>query len=349
MLRQKGHGAGQSLFRVIVDQFLAREMHPERDVAQFERLALGLMERLDTETIATVARQLCVHPETPRSIVVKLYEMGGRTALIALEFAPKISSDDLLVRAAHGASEEAVAIARRIDLDHGIISALASRREVEILWSLAANRRAFFDPVTLCALTLAGRDDLRLGRILLDRGESALDIEPLFLAANHMERAAIILEATKSAFVDSAADAAPKASGAAIAKALERAALAGGLEAAADVLTDALDCGRSLALAILADKSGEALALALVVFGVSEEAAIRVLLRADSRIVYDVARVRSLVGLMRFIPLHAAKRIVASMTGTMYVRKEPPCRSPISDVANPSYSSGVISRLASVA
>jgi hypothetical protein len=60
-----------------------------------------------------------------------------------------------------------------------------------------------------------------------------------------MERAAIILEATKSAFVDSAADAAPKASGAAIAKALERAALAGGLEAAADVLTDALDCGRS--------------------------------------------------------------------------------------------------------
>jgi len=57
MLRQNGHGADESLFRVIVDQFLAREMHPERDVAQFERLALGLMERLDTETIAAVARQ----------------------------------------------------------------------------------------------------------------------------------------------------------------------------------------------------------------------------------------------------------------------------------------------------
>jgi uncharacterized protein (DUF2336 family) len=332
MLRQNGHGADESLFRVIVDQFLARQMHAQCDLTQFERLALGLMERLDTGTIDTgtidtVARQLCVHPETPRSIIAKLYEMVGRSALIALEFAPKISSDDLLVRAEHGASEEAVAIARRIDLDHGIISALASRREVEILWSLAANRRAFFDPVTLCALTQAGRDDLRLGRILLDRGESALDIEPLFLAANHMERAAIILEATKSAFVDLAADAAPRASGAAIAKALERSALAGGLEAAADVLAEALDCGRSLALAILADKSGEALALALVVFGVSEEAAIRVLLRADSCIVHDVARVRSLVGLMRFIPLHAAKRIVASMTGTMY---EPPrvCRRP---------------------
>jgi len=272
MLRQKDQGVDASLFRVIVDQFVARQMHARSDVIQFERLALGLMEGLDAETIAAVARPLCVHPETPESIVAKLFDIGGRCALIAFEFAPNIFSPDLLARAEHGAAEEAAAIARRADLDRAVISTLASRREAEILRPLAANRRAWLDPAALRALTQAGRDDLQLGRILFDRGESTLDPEPLFLAATHMERAAIMLEATKSAFVDPEPDGAPKAPGAAIAKALERAALAGGLEAAADVLADALDCGRSRALAILADKSGEALALALVGFGAAEDA-----------------------------------------------------------------------------
>ena len=325
MSREKGQDqrVDANLFRVIVDQFVARRMHARSDILQFERLALGLMEGLDAESVAAVAQSLCTHPETPESLIAKLFDIGGRCALIAFEFAPNIPSRDLLARAEHGPVEEAAAIARRADLDRMVVAMLASRREVEILQSLAANKNARLDPATLRALTQAARDDLQLGRILLDRGESALDAEPLFLAATHMERAAIMLEATKSAFVDPVPDSAPRMSGATIAKNLERAARSKGLEAAADVLAEALDCRKNRARAILADKSGEALALALVVLGVDEEGAIRVFLRADPRIAHDVARVRSLVGLMRFIPPRAARRIVASMIGAIRSEREP--------------------------
>jgi uncharacterized protein (DUF2336 family) len=335
MLREKSQDrdVDASLFRVIVEQFVARRMHARSDVLQFERLALGLMDGLDAETIAAVVQPLCVHPETPGSIIAKLFDIGGRCALIAFEFAPNIPSRDLLARAEHGAVEEATAIARRADLDRTVVAMLASRREAEILQSLAANRNARLDRATLRSLTHAARDNLRLGRILLDRDEAGLDPEPLFLAATHLERAAIVLEATKSAFVDPVPESTPRAPGETIAKNLEFAARREGLDAAAEVLAEALDCRRSRARAILTDKSGEALALALVVLGVSEEGAIRVFLRADPQIAHDVARVRSLVGLMRFIPPRAARRIVASMTGTIRVDRESQRRSLLPDAS----------------
>jgi uncharacterized protein (DUF2336 family) len=324
MLREKSQDrdVDASLFRVIVEQFVARRMHARSEVLQFERLILGLMDSLDAEAVASVAQPLCAHPETPESVITKLFDIGGRCALIAFEFAPNVPSRDLLARAEHGGVEEAVAIARRPDLDRAVVATLASRREAEILESLAANRTARLDRATLRGLTQAARDNLRLGRILLDRNEPGLDPEPLFLAATHLERAAIMLEATKSAFVDPVPESAPRAPGETVARNLELAARREGLDAAAEVLAEALDCRRSRARAILADKSGEALALALVVLGISEENAIRVFLRADPQIAHDVARVRSLVGLMRFIPSRAARRIVASMTGTLRAERE---------------------------
>jgi uncharacterized protein (DUF2336 family) len=351
MSRQKGHVAAENLFRVIVGQFLARPMHARNDVVQFERLALGLMEKLDPEAIVVEARQLCVHSQTPHTIISKLCEMGGRSALIALEFAPSISipSDELLRRAERGSCEEAAAVARRVDVDHAVISALASRSEVEILRAIAGNRRIWLDPAILGVLTEAGRDDLWLGRILLDRSDRVLDREPLFLAASHMERAAIILEATKNAYVDPVIDGVPIAPQVQIANTLECASLAGGAESAAHILAEALNCGKGRALAILMDKSGEALALTLAALGVREEGAIRVLLRNDPRIVHDVARVRSLVGLMRFIPLRAAKHIVASMTGAKHAATAPLGRNPIYDAVRPIHPSSAISRLVSVA
>jgi len=320
--RNESRGVDASLLRVIVDQFVARQIHSRSDLLQFERLALDLMNGLEPDVVATVAHPLCVHPETPRSVIAKLFEIGGPCALAVLEFAPDLPARDLLARAEHGAVDEASAIARRSDLDRTTVAMLASRREAEILRSLAANKTARLDPATLRALTQSARDDLRLARILLDRNEAGLDPEPLFLAATHMERAAIMLEATKSAFVDPAPVSPPRASGAAIAKKLETAARSEGLDSAAEALAEALDCRKSRARAILLDETGEALALALVVLGVDEEGAIRVFLRADPRIAHDVERVRSLVGLIRFIPPRAARRIVCAITGVTRSERE---------------------------
>jgi uncharacterized protein (DUF2336 family) len=334
--KHESRGVDASLLRVIVDQFVARQIHSRSDLLQFERLALDLMDGLEPDVVAAVAHALCVHPETPQSVIAKLFELGGRCALLALEFAPDAPTRNLLAKAEHGALEEAAAIARRRNLDRTAIALLASRREPEILRALAANRDARLDPATLRALTQAARDDLQLGRLLLDRNEAGLDPEPLFLAANHMERAAIVLEATKSAFVDPAPVSPASDSGEAIAKRLENAARREGLDAAAETLAEALDCRRSRARAIFTDESGEALALALVVLGIGEEGAIRVFLRADPRIAHDVERVRSLVGLMRFIPPRAARRIVSSIIGAARGERDPQRRNLFAEAAKSS-------------
>lgn len=332
----ENRGVDASLLRVIVDQFVARQIHTRSDLLQFERLAVDLMDGLGAEAVAPIAPTLCLHPETPRNVVEKLFAMGGPCTLAVLEFAPDIPPRELLAKCEHGAVEEAAAISRRPDLDRPAIAALASRKEAEILHALAANRNARLDPATLRNLTQTARDDLRLGRILLDRNEAGLDLEPLFLAATHMERAAIMLEATKSAFVDPAPLSQPRESGAAFAKALEEAARRKDMDAAAQTLADALECRKNRARAILSDDSGEALALALVVLGVDEESAIRVFLRADPRIAHDVERVRSLVGLMRFIPPRAARRIISSIIGAQRGERESQRRNLFADGAKPS-------------
>jgi uncharacterized protein (DUF2336 family) len=276
---------------------------------------------------------LCLHPETPESVIGRLFDKGGECARIAFESARNISAADLLATAEYGPIEAAVAIARRADLGRTVVSALVSRPEPEVLRTLAANRNARLDRAALRVLVLAGRDDLKLGRLLLDRRESNLDIEPLFLAATRIERAAIMLEATRCALIDQAPDGAPRADGGALAEALEYAALAHDNEAAAELIADALDCRKSRARTILSDQSGEALALVFLVLGFGEEAATRLLSCADPRISSDAGCVRSLVALMRFIPVRAAKRIVTSMTGAARTEKEPPRRLPHYDFA----------------
>jgi uncharacterized protein (DUF2336 family) len=338
MTRQnkESRGVDASLLGVIVDQFVARQIHNRSDLLQFERLAIDLMDGLAADVVAPFAPTLCLHPDTPASVVEKLFAIGGPCALAVLELAPNIPPRELLAKCEHGAAEEAAAIARRTDLDRAAIAALASRKETEILHALAANRNARLDPATLRNLTQTARDDLRLGRILLDRNEAGLDPEPLFLAATHLERAAIMLEATKSAFVDQAPLSPPRESGAAIAKALEETARRKDMDAAAQTLAEALDCRKSRARALLLDDSGEALALALVVLGVDEESAIRVFLRADPRIAHDVERVRSLVGLMRFIPPRAARRIISSIIGAQRSERESQRRNLFADGAKAS-------------
>jgi uncharacterized protein (DUF2336 family) len=335
MLREKSQSqdVDASLFRVIVDQFLSRSTHPPSDIVQFERLALGLMEGLDAETIAPVAQLLCLHLETPESVTGRLLDKGGECARIAFEFARNVAAADLLATAEYGPVEFAAAIARRADLGRTVVSALVSRPEAEVLRSLAANKDARLDRAVLRVLVLAGRDDLTLGRLLLDRRESHLDIEPLFLAATRIERAAIMLEATRCALMDQAPDGAVRTGGGALAAALEGAALAHDREGAAEVIADALDCRKSRARTILSDQSGEALALVFLVLGIGEEAAARLLSCADPRISSDAGCVRSLVALMRFIPLRAAKRIVTSMTGAARTEREPPRRHPHYDFA----------------
>ncbi|WP_457796256.1 DUF2336 domain-containing protein [Methylocystis sp. S23] len=304
-----------SLLRAIVDQFVERPTHPIGDVRQFEQLALGLIDIVDADSVARVARPLCFHAETPRSIFARLLEKGGACAELALEFSPETPRDGLLATAQLGAPALACALARRKDLDREMVDALAQRGEPEVLRALAANWSAHLDQAARRALMQAARDDRTLARILLDRDDRAIDPEALFLAATRLERTGIILNACRRALSSGLPEI--QRAETAFVRRLEGAAARRDRDAMAGLIADALECRKERARAIVSDASGEALALALAALGVDPDAAVRIFLCADPAISHDTDRVRALVALTRSTPQRAAMQIVAAVAGAM--------------------------------
>jgi len=309
-----------SLLRAIVDQFVERPTHPIADIRQFERLALGLMDIVDAESVARIARPLCFHGETPPAIFTRLLEKGGACAELALEFSPEAPRGDLLAIARESAPALACALARRKDLDREAVEALAQRGEPEVLRALAANWSAHLDAGARRALTQAARDDVTLARILLDRDDRAIEPEALFLAATRLERTGIILNACRKAL----ACGLPEFHRAetAFVRRLEGAAVRRDRDGMAALMADALECRRERARALVSDTSGEALALALAALGVDPDAAVRIFLCADPAISHDTDRVRSLVALLRSTPQRAAMQIVSATTGALRGERE---------------------------
>ncbi|HEY8163873.1 MAG TPA: DUF2336 domain-containing protein [Methylocystis sp.] len=312
--------ADASLLRAIVDQFVERPTHPIGDMKQFERLALGLIELLDANSVARIVRPLCFYPETPLPVFFGLLQKGGACAELALEFSPGLPRDDLLATARRGAPALARALAKRHDLDRDIVEALAQRGEVDVLRALAANWSAHLDAAARRALVLAARDDLTLARILLDRDDRAIEPEALFLAATRLERTGIILDACRRALATGLPE--NHRADASFISRLERAAVRRDRDAMAALLADALECRKERARALLSDVHGEALALALAALGVDADAATRLFLCADPAISYDIERVRGLIALVRSTPQRAAMQIIASMTGAAKGERE---------------------------
>lgn len=309
-----------SLLRAIINQFAERSTHPVADIAQFERLVLGLIDIVDAEIVANLARPLCFNAETPPSVFTRLYEKGGACAKLAFEYAPVVPRADVLAAAEHGPADFALAIARRRDLDREIIHALASRNERAILRALAANRAAHLDAAARRLLAQVARDDVPLGRLLLDREDIEIDPESLFLAATRLERVAIVLNACRRTLAGAQME--KRVADPEFVARLEDAALQRNRPLMATMLADALDCRKDRARAILYDTHGEAQALTLAALGVDLDSATRILLCADPAISHDPDRVETLRALIRSTPQRAAMRIVAAFTGSARLDKD---------------------------
>ena len=297
-----------SLLRATVDQFVERSMHPTADLRQFEKLALGLIDIVDSETAARATLPLCFHPETPPSIYRRLFDKGGAAAALAFQFAPDLPRRDMVAAAEREPAPYAAAIARRRDLDRETTLALACRSEGEVLRALAGNLFAHFDSAARRALVMAARDDMALARVLLDRDDLDIDPEPLFLAASRLERMAIVLGACRQILASGATETPLHADGEFVAK-LEAAAQRYDRGAMAPLLSEALECRKDRARAIVADHLGEAFALALNAIGVPLESATRILNFACSGGGRNADVAPALVGLLRSTPQRAAARI----------------------------------------
>lgn len=318
-----------SLLRATVDQFVERSMHPAADIRQFEKLALGLIDIVDSETAARAALPLCFHPETPPSIFSRLFEKGGAAAALAFQFAPDLPRRDMIAVAERGPAQFAAAIARRRDLDRETMLALASRSEGEALRALAGNLSAHLDSASRRALVTAARDDLALARMLLDRDDLDLDPQPLFLAASRLERMAIVLGACRQILASGANEASLRADVEFVAK-MEAAARGYDRSAMAALLSEALECRKDRARAIVSDHLGEAFALALNAIGVPLESATRILFSAYPGSGRNTDVMHALIGLIRSTPQRAAARIIGAMTGAARAEGEN-SRRPIRD------------------
>jgi hypothetical protein len=313
-----------ALLQTIVEQFAQRSGHRPDDLRQFERLAGDLIDLADDESVAAVARALCIHPETPPNLVARLFCRGGACARIAFEFARPTPQAVLLANAEHGPGDLAAAIARRDDLAREVVSALAMRGEADVLRALAANRLARLDPGALRALTQAARDDRDLARILLDRDDLELDPEPLFLAATASERTAILLTACRLAMLAAGAESRGKflRGEEGLGALLLEHAIEQNRDAMITRIANALDARKSRVRHIFEDEGGEALALTFVALGVDVDTATKIFLCGDWSFARNSARLRELRALMRSAPQQAAMRIVAAINGVQRPERE---------------------------
>jgi hypothetical protein len=313
-----------ALLRAIVGGFVARPTHPVADARQFEQLALGLIDLLDAEAAAAVLRPLLIHPEAPEAVFERLRDKGGACAALAVELAPRVTSADLI--AALGQPELSRAAARRGDLNPASMSALALRGDMETLRALAANLALRFDPPARRALLRAARDDRGLARLLLDRGDFDAERATLFLAATRAERRAIVIDARRSARARGLHE--EPAVHPAMVDRFETAALRGDRAEMGMILVEVFNCEKERARALLLDRQGEPLALALAALGVSPAKATRIFRSAGALISHDAIRVRGLVAMARAIPRAVAAELIAAMTGADKDEREAAGRQP---------------------
>jgi uncharacterized protein (DUF2336 family) len=301
-----------ALLRAVVVAFVARAAHPHADIRQFEQLVLGLLDLVDDAQAAAALRPLLLHPEAPAAIFRRLRARGGACAALALELQPGLTAADLAAALRAGAADLAPAAARRGDLDAAVIDALAAGGDLDTLCALAANLSARPGGRARTALLRAARLDRGLARLLLDRGDFDQDRPALFLAATRAERRAIVIDACRRARALGRADL--RIAHPAIADRLEAAARRGDGPEMAAIFAHAFNCGTEQALALLADRQGEPLALALAALGVSPAAARRILSNAAALISHDARRLRGLAALVRATPQRVASQLVLAVT-----------------------------------
>ncbi len=301
------------LLAAVVGQFVAHSGHRIEELRQFARLAADLLSLVDDDVAAAVAEPLCRHPETPRSVVLRLLERGGAPARIVLRKSAVTPQNLLHAFVERGSIDMAVAVAGRSDLTRELVARLLARGDSRILQALAANPELRLDPPTLKLLTEAAKDDFIVARELIGRDPPGGVSEALFLFATREERAAILLSACRSAMLAGGGETPPRQDD--LAQEIEAFAVAEDHEGLVAALAAALEARKDRMRAILSDEGGEPLALTLAALGLPLERASRILLAIRQPYSFDVARLRALRDLFASTPHRAAASIVAAMTG----------------------------------
>jgi hypothetical protein len=311
--------------RVASDHFVAAEAN---DLAAIETFTNAIVSQLRAANAATrleIARKLAPCLRTPLAVLAEFERLDSDACDFVLQHAVAYPQRDLTHAMAKSA-RRAEAIAKRSDLSPQFVEILAAHENVDVPVALASNESVEIEGLALARLLRAAREraedlgDLRLAEALLRRRPVRPECAVLFLIAGPSQRVEILLAAQRMQLGRPPAFAADSAA----LDELELAAVARKPDRFVAVLAEALDCDSRLAQRIVADPSGEPLAVALASLGASHEVLVRVLISNDLLAGASYQRIRALARLNNALDRNAAVTIVAALRGDDIARRRQP-------------------------
>jgi uncharacterized protein (DUF2336 family) len=310
--RTPGLDVRPTLLRVLTDLFVDARQRDAAELERFTELASHLVDQVDEETRFVVAGKLGPCAFAPRSVIDKLIAAETEVAARVIETSPLMRAEDLWTLATDGGPVTSAAIARRADLDGELIRFLARKNMPLVAEALGRNGAAKMDRETIALLSPQAATTPGLAQTLSRRpGVKAEWLAPIFLELDEAVRTTVLDAFAASDQADrpvprDALIVAPKL----VLDALESAALARDLPALAGGVAQLFGMRADVALRIVNDRTGEALAVALVAIDVRVDQATRILMFANAEAGASYERMRKLVRLVETLPRSTATRLV---------------------------------------
>jgi hypothetical protein len=276
LARRDGVDTRPTLVRVLTDLYVQKPTHTAEEERQYTELALRLIDSVDLQTRATVARKLGPYPGTPPAL-------ARRLARDVIEVA-----DPILRHTQALTTAELDAVARDFGIEHAVV--VSARRPADP----APARKP--KPSEKAAAQSQRADDVNLA--------------DLFFSANGSERRMLLLSLS-SAQMEKPQSVEPVATN----SALETAALGRDRAGFTRLIQDALGLAPEQAERIVADSSGEPLLVAAKALAMPSVILQRILMFIDPAIGHSVQRVFELASLYERIGADAAHRVIASLRG----------------------------------
>jgi len=318
------------LLKTLAELYVSQIQHSADEIRQFEAAVEGLLPHTREDVRLSAAEMLADYPHTPRGALNAFLAQGGAVAAPFIKRSVCMPHDLLEQMAKDSDTAVACCIASRIDLAQTLVSLLCARQEIEVLRTLARNMMAPLGPEHFDDLVRQARFDRPMARSLTMRTRDPLMIAPLFMYATSVQREAIILAERRASLGEPPADPISEIE-LNIAEELIDAAEARDLDEASWLVARAVGCTTPVAREIIADASGEPLALVMAQLRIDPETGTRVLGMFDAPPLRSPDRVRSLYNILRDTPRGCAERLLKEMVGLSTHRRLRPAHAPVTD------------------
>lgn len=291
LARRDGVDIRPTLLRVLTDLFVQKPTHTSEEERHYTELALRLIDSVDLQTRATVAKKLGPYTGTPPSV-------ARRLARDVIEVADPILRHTQVLTIA-----ELDTVARDFGINHAVV--IAARREPE-------KKVAAAEPAKPASAPAA--------RI----GDQDLALADLFFSATSSERR-ILLMSLGSVETEEPQKVQPLATN----QALEAAALSRDRTGFAKLLENALSLTPDQAERVISDASGEPLLIAAKALAMPSVTLQRILIFLNPIIGESVQRVFDLASLYERLSADASHKIIASLRGREIERARKPAHRPM--------------------